>query len=182
MAVKIMSREQRDDALIMEVIRNARKQDYTPDLLCELQKVVETKYYYWWLMDMKKEECARELFAEDFSYYYNGYLVTEDGAEQAKTSKWTNSALVTMHMGHQPMVWLIDQTHARGIFQYEDHHVSIEDSSVIETWMVYCDDFKKYEDGSWHISTMRMYPKQSDGRYRNPFPPDGWIPEGWEQG
>ncbi|BDF34188.1 hypothetical protein CE91St62_22530 [Lachnospiraceae bacterium] len=182
MAVKIMSREQKDDALIMEVIRNARKQDYTPDLLCELQKVVETKYYYWWLMDMKKEECARELFAKDFSYYYNGYLVTEDGAEQAKTSKWTNSSLVTMHMGHQPMVWLIDQTHARGIFQYEDHHVSIEDGSVIETWMVYCDDFKKYEDGSWHISTMRMYPKQSDGRYRNPFPPDGWTPEGWEQG
>ena len=107
--------------------------------------------------------------------------MTDDGAYQALTSKWVNSAMVTMHMGHQPLVWLMDENNARGVFQYEDHHVYKEDDSVVETWMVYCDDFEKDSGGTWHITTMCMYQKQADGRYRDPFPPKDWVPEGWKE-
>jgi hypothetical protein len=53
----------------------------------------------------------------------------------------------TMHMGHQPMIWLIDENHARGVFQYEDHMCYYDDCEVLQSWMVYCDDFVKGEDG-----------------------------------
>ncbi|BDF04448.1 nuclear transport factor 2 family protein [[Clostridium] hylemonae] len=181
MSVKIISKDEKDRELIMETVRNARNQDYTPEMLCELQKVIETKYYYWWLMDMKGEEYAPDLFGRNFHYFCNGHPVTDDGAYQALTSKWVNSAMVTMHMGHQPLVWLMDENNARGVFQYEDHHVYKEDDSVVETWMVYCDDFEKDSGGTWHITTMRMYQKQADGRYRDPFPPKDWVPEGWKE-
>lgn len=181
MSVKIFPESPAGQEMILEVVRNARKQKYTPEMLCELQKIIETKYYYWWLMDLKKEEGALELFSEDFKYYCNDYLVTDQKKTQALTSKWVNSFMVTMHMGHQPLLWLIDADHARGVFQYEDHHVYKDDKSIVETRMVYCDDFVRDDDGIWHIQTLRMYQKQTDGRYKNPFPPEGWVPEHWEE-
>ncbi len=88
--------------------------------------------------------------------------------------------MVTSHMGHQPLVWIMDESHARGVFQYEDHHVYTEDGYTVETRVIYCDDFVKEEDGCWHIHTMRMYQYQTNGEYRNPLPPKGWEPEEWD--
>ena len=159
---------------ILEVVLNARKQQYTPELLCEFQKIIDTKYYYWWLMDMKKEEYAIKLFTDDFRCYHNGQLAANDPLTQAKHAKWSNLPMVTSHMGHQPLIWIIDDCHAKGVFQYEDHHVYKEDGYNVETRVIYCDDFVKDEEGVWHIKTMRMY------QYRNPLPPKGWEPEEWE--
>ena len=86
----------------------------------------------------------------------------------------------TMHMGHQPMIWIQDETHARGIFQYEDHMCYFDDASVCEGWAVYCEDFVK-RDGVWYISRHRMAYRQMDGTYKNPFPPKDWVPEDWEE-
>lgn len=180
MAVKARTLTSKERDRILEVVLNARKQKYTPELLCELQKIIETKYYYWWLMDMKKEEYALELFSEDFRYFYNGRLAAKDPLSQAKNAKWSNLPLVTSHMGHQPLVWIIDSHHARGVFQYEDHQVYREDGYVVETWMIYCDDFIKDEEGNWHIQTMRMCQCQTDGQYRNPIPPKNWKPDDWD--
>lgn len=167
--------------LIWDVIRHARMQNYTPTMLCQLQKIVETKYYYWWIMDMKKEEYAVELFAKDFKGYYNGHLMSDTPKGQAVTSKWVNAPMTTMHMGHQPLVWLIDENHARGVFQYEDHQLYETDGYKVETQMVYCDDFEKDPEGVWHIQTMRMFVKQEDGQYKTPFPPKDWEPKEWEE-
>lgn len=167
-------------ALLWDVIRHARKQNYTPEMLCQLQKIIETKYYYWWIMDMKKEEYAVELFSKDFKGYYNGHLMSDNPKGQAVKSKWVNMPMTTMHMGHQPLVWLIDENHARGVFQYEDHQIYKADDYRVETWMVYCDDFERDKAGVWHIKTMRMFIKQSDGQYKNSSPPKDWEPEKWE--
>ena len=168
--------------MVLEVIQNARKQEYTPEKLCQLQKVIEAKYYYWWIMDMKKEEYACELFDDDFTFYCYG-PTKRDKKDQAMASKWVNAPMQTMHMGHQPLVWLIDDNHARGVFQYEDHHTYMDEpEKTVEEWMVYCDDFVKDEKGVWHISALRMAFRKLDGSFRDPVaPPEGWVPEEWEE-
>ena len=32
---------------VIEVIKNVRRQQYTPELLCEHQKILECMYFYW---------------------------------------------------------------------------------------------------------------------------------------
>lgn len=92
-----------------------------------------------------------ELFTDDFRYYLNGHLAVKDKLLQARNAKWCNKDMQTMHMGHQPMIWLIDDTHARGVFQYEDHMCYYDNSEVLQGWLVYCDDFVKGGDGAWRI-------------------------------
>lgn len=181
MGVKIVDAFVEREPLLFDTVLHARRQQYTPERLCVLQKVIETQYYYYWLMDLKKEEYAVDLFGPDFRYFYNNYEVKLTGEQQALRSKWVNSQMVTMHMCHQPLVWLMDDAHARGIFQYEDHNVYREDGQVVESWTVYCNDFTKNADGVWQISTLRLYQKQGDGRFRNINPPEGWKPDDWEK-
>ena len=114
--------------MVLDVITHVRRQEYTPEQLCQLQKITECKYFYWWCMDMKKEEYVMELFTDDFRYYLNGHLAVKDKLLQARNAKWCNKDMQTMHMGHQPMIWLIDDTHARGVFQYEDHMCYYDDN------------------------------------------------------
>ena len=83
-------------------------------------------------------------------------------------------------MGHQPIVWFMDDTHARGIFQYEDHMTYREDLETVNGWQFYLDDFVKCEDGQWRISALRMSYKKMNGMYRNPTPPEDWMPEEWD--
>ena len=123
--------------MVLDVITHVRRQEYTPEQLCQLQKIIECKYFYWWCMDMKKEEYMMELFTDDFRYYLNGHLTVKDKLLQARNAKWCNKDMQTMHMGHQPMIWLIDENHARGVFQYEDHMCYYDDSEVLQGWLVY---------------------------------------------
>lgn len=181
MALAVIPFEEETKALVLEVIQNVRKQEYTPEKLCQLQKVLEAKYYYWWIMDMKKEEYACELFSDDFKSYCFGYVV-DSKREQALESKWVNKDMQTMHMGHQPMIWLIDENHARGVFQYEDHHTYMDEKGeTVEGWMVYCDDFVKDDKGVWHISALRMAYRKMDGEFRADERPAGWLPADWEE-
>ena len=142
--------------MVLDVITHVRRQEYTPEQLCQLQKIIECKYFYWWCMDMKKEEYVMELFTDDFRYYLNGHLAVKDKLLQARNAKWCNKDMQTMHMGHQPMIWLIDDTHARGVFQYEDHMCYYDNSEVLQGWLVYCDDFVKGDDGAWRIQKLRI--------------------------
>lgn len=180
MSLKIVNDKTEQEAILLETVSEARRQHYTPEKLCQLQKVIETQYYYYWLMDLQKEEFAADLFSPDFRYFFNNYEVKVNGEEQALRSKWVNRQMVTMHMCHQPLVWLIDETHARGIFQYEDHNMYREDGQLVESWTIYCDDFVKNADGIWQIAVMRLYQKQGDGRFRDINPPEGWKPEDWD--
>lgn len=179
MNARILPFDQSVEKLILEVMKNVRTQQYTPELLVEHQKILEAKYYYWWAMDMKKEEYAVELFTDDFTYYNFGPSDVTS-IEQAKRSKYVNSFLCTMHMGHQPLIWMISDKEARGIFQYEDHHNYLDDGSQLEGWAVYVDDFVKEEDGAWRIKTLRMGYKKMAGSFKETTPPEGWEPEHWD--
>lgn len=157
--------------MVLDVIKHVRRQEYTPEQLCQLQKIIECKYFYWWCMDMKKEEYVMELFTDDFRYYLNGHLAVKDKLLQARNAKWCNKDMQTMHMGHQPMIWLIDDTHARGVFQYEDHMCYYDDNEVLQGWLVYCDDFVKGGDGAWRIQKLRMAYREMDGSFRSTWYP-----------
>ena len=166
--------------MVLDVITHVRRQEYTPEQLCQLQKIIECKYFYWWCMDMKKEEYMMELFTDDFRYYLNGHLTDKDKLLQARNAKWCNKDMQTMHMGHQPMIWLIDENHARGVFQYEDHMCYYDDCEVLQSWMVYCDDFVKGEDGAWRIQKLRMAYREMDGNFRTTMVPRDWAPDAWD--
>ena len=166
--------------MVLDVIKHVRRQEYTPEQLCQLQKIIECKYFYWWCMDMKKEEYVMELFTDDFRYYLNGHLAVKDKLLQARNAKWCNKDMQTMHMGHQPMIWLIDDTHARGVFQYEDHMCYYDDSEVLQGWLVYCDDFVKGDDGAWRIQKLRMAYREMDGNFRSTMVPKDWMPDEWD--
>ena len=180
MALMLIPADPKLQEMALEVMRKVRRQTYTPERLCELQKIVETKYLYWWSNDMKKEEFNCELMTDEIEFYRFGSEVHRPNKEQARVAKWCNAPMETMHMGHQPLVWFMDDTHARGLFQYEDHMTYREDQETVNGWMFYLDDFVKCDDGVWRISALRMSYKKMNGMYRNPNPPDDWMPEEWD--
>ena len=75
---------------------------------------------------------------------------------------------------------LIDENHARGVFQYEDHMCYYDDCEVLQSWMVYCDDFVKGEDGAWRIQKLRMAYREMDGNFRTTMVPRDWVPDAWD--
>ena len=167
MSISIIPFDPKMKKLIVEVMVGARTQQYTPDRLCELQKVVEAQYFYWWSMDMKKEEFCTELFTDDFTYYCFGPQKIS-AEEQARRSKFVNEKLSTSHMGHQPLVWFLSDTEARGIFEYEDFHMYVDDKTAVSS------------DGAWRISAMRLAYKKMNGAYRATDIPADWQPKSWK--
>ena len=152
--MKIMKQDAKIQKLVIEVMKHVRQQTYTPEQLCERQRILDAQYFYYWSMDMKKEEYVCDLFTEDFTYR-------------------------TMHMSHNPLIWLIDETHARGIFLYEDNN-SYKDHTV-EGFSMYCNDFRKCEDGVWRISKMRIGYRKMNGALDDYDVPKDWEPKKWEE-
>jgi len=153
--------------MILEVMKNNRKQTYTPERLCDLQKIVDTQYFYWWMNDIKKEEYASEIFEEDLDCYYSGvgeYKSTP--LNWGKDAKFCNSFINSAHMGHQPLVWFMDDTHARGIFFFESNMNYLDNRELYEHFFVYLHDFAKHEDGRWMISAYRLIPIKTHGAIR----------------
>lgn len=148
MAIKNIVLTEEERGMILEVMREARKQEYTPEKLCQLQKILDTQYYYWWMNDMKAEEDAKDLFAKDFDAYCTGFGAYPCSAYGwALSAKYGNSFMNTAHMGHQPLVWLKDESHAKGIFFFESAMNYIDNpSDALKQFYVYCNDFEKQSD------------------------------------
>ena len=148
--MKIIKKDSTIEELVIEVMKNVRCQKYTSEKLCDLQNIIDTQFFYYWSMDMKKEEYACDLFTDDFVYRCFSEAPTEPKS-QALRSKFVNRNMMTMHMSHNPLVWLINDTEARGIFLYEDNN-TYTDGDTVEGFSMYCNDFRKCEDGIWRIS------------------------------
>ena len=178
--MKIMKFDSNLRKMIIEVMQNARRQQYTPETLCQLQKIIEAKYFYYWSMDMKKEEYVCDLFTEDFKYYcFQEQDITPK--EQAVRSKYVNRDMSTMHMCHQPLIWLMSETTARGIFLYEDSHTYKDDNKSVDNYAIYCDDFRLCPDGVWRISHLRLGYRKMNGELRSTGAPEGWEPKNWDE-
>lgn len=171
-----MSQEEKD--MIFEVMVNARKQTYTPERLCDLQKIVDTQYLYWWMNDLNKEQFAKEIFEENIDCYCTGvgkYPSTAYG--WAINAKWCNSFINSAHMGHQPIVWFQDDTHARGIFFFESNMNYWDNKEQHEHFYIYLHDFTKHDDGQWKISAYRLIQTKLHGVMR----PETFVaPEGYK--
>lgn len=174
-----------ESQLIVETIVNARKQKYTPEKLCDLQKIIDAQYFYWWMNDMKVEEQAKKLFRKPFNAYctgFGGYQSTP--LSWAKNAKFCNAFMTSSHMGHNPMVWFMDETHARGVFLFESHFTYNDNpEDLVELFLVYVDDFEKDEDGQWNISDYRLIQTKLSGEQRPETllaPEDYKIP-GWDE-
>ncbi|MDD2980726.1 MAG: nuclear transport factor 2 family protein [Hespellia sp.] len=179
MGIKLIDFDKKIRPMVIEVMKNARCQRYTPERLADLQNILDAKHFYYWSMDMKKEEYLCDLMTEDFTYrcFVEKKTAPKD---QALRSKYVNKSMTTMHMCHQPLVWFMDEDHARGIFQYEDHN-TYKDGMTVEGFSVYCDDFRRCEDGLFRISTMRLAYKKMNGQLRDVDVPEGWEPKRWEE-
>lgn len=168
----------RERDMILEVMKNNRKQQYTPERLCDLQKIIDTQYFYWWMNDIKKEECANEIFLEDLDCYYSGMGDYKSSAlGWAIGAKYCNSFINSAHMGHQPLVWFMDDTHARGVFFFESNMNYVDDKELHEHYFVYLHDFVKQDDGRWMISAYRLIATKLHGVTR---PETFTAPEGYQ--
>lgn len=185
MAVRHFMLSDENQAMVLETMNQALAQEYTPGLLCTIQKIIDTQWYYYWMNDMKKEEYADKVFAKDFKGVYTDCSpipYTPDG--WARGAKYTNSFMNTAHMGHQPLIWLIDDTHARGLFLFESRMTYLDNpSEEVEHYLVYCHDFIKEEDGAWRISVYRLLTTRMYGDLREGtiFPPDDYALPGREK-
>lgn len=176
--MKIISQDKVIQKLVVEVMKQTRCQSYTPEQLCELQRIRDTQFFYYWSMDMKKEEYACDLFTDDFVYRCYAENPTAPKS-QALRSKYVNRNMMTMHMSHNPLIWLIDETHARGIFLYEDNN-TYKKGETVEGFSMYCNDFRKCEDGIWRISTMRIGYRKMEGEFQDVNVPEDWEPKTWK--
>lgn len=177
--MKIMKEDAKIKKMVIEVMKEVRKQSYTPQQLVERQHILDAQYFYYWSMDMKKEEYVCDLFTEDFTYR-NFVENAVEPKGQAIRSKYVNRNMMTMHMSHNPMIWLMDENHARGIFLYEDHN-SYSSEKTVEGFSMYCNDFRKCEDGIWRISKLRISYRKMDGMLEDYDVPKDWAPKKWEE-
>lgn len=178
--MKIMRTDPKLRKMVVEVMQNVRRQTYTPEQLCDIQCILDAQHFYYWSMDMKKEEYVCDLFTDDFVYYTFKETPT-DPKTQALRSKYVNRDMSTMHMCHQPMVWLQSSTTARGIFLYEDNHTYKGGGETVEDYAIYCDDFRKCDDGVWRINELRMIFRKCNGTLRDVEAPEGWEPKHWDE-
>ncbi len=73
-----------------------------------------------------------------------------------------------------------NDTEARGIFLYEDNN-TYTDGDTVEGFSMYCNDFRKCEDGIWRISKMRIAYRKMNGKLHYFEIEQGWTPEEWEE-
>lgn len=166
MDIRVIPEDPKMRKLIEEVMLKAREQKYTPEQLCELQRIIDAQHFYWWCMDMKREEWAgTDLFTPDFSYYCFGPQKVS-AKQQAERSKRVNAKLATSHMGHHPLVWLRDENNARAIFVYEDHNLYKDNGDLVQGWAIYVDDFVRGKDDKWRMKKLRLCYTKMKGQYR----------------
>lgn len=157
---------------------------YSKKRLSDLQKLIDAQYFYWWMNDMKKEEYALELFEEKFPSYCTGAGDYDDtNLGWARNAKYVNSFLNSAHMGHQPLVWFMDDTHARGIFFFESNMNYLSDKVQHEHFFAYVNDFVKHDDGQWYISAYRLIQTKLHGTIRPETfgAPEGYVFPDWEE-
>jgi len=185
MATKNVALTPEEKKMVTEVMKNARRQTYTPEKLCQLQKILDTQYFYWWMNDLKKEEYALDIFEENFDAYCTGFGAYKSSATAwARNAKYGNSFMNTAHMGHQPLVWFMDDSTARGVFFFESNMTYLDNpSDQLEQYFIYCNDFKKHADGSWHISAYRLLQTKQYGEMHSDtvMAPDGYKFPDWEE-
>lgn len=144
--------------LAQKILADAGK-GYTPYQLGEIPKILDTKHKYWWCVDMMFEDLLAECFAEPFNYYANGKKVADvktPKEQAAKAHRVCNETMVPIHMGHNPIVHFIDDTHAQLLTRLEDYHTYNDDGSTYNGWAMYVDDMVKCNDGVWRIQTLRL--------------------------
>ena len=165
-------------SMIVETMVGAYKQQYTPERLCDLQKIIDAQYFYWWMNDMKYEEWGETLFESEMECWFTGvgeYKSTPMG--WARGAKYCNAFLNSAHMGHNPMVWFMDDTHARGIFLLESNMNYRDNGKLHEHVIIYVDDFVKRPDGQWGISAYRLMQTklQGDLMPERVTPPEDYV-------
>ncbi|MEG1790254.1 MAG: nuclear transport factor 2 family protein [Oscillospiraceae bacterium] len=143
--------------LAKEVLVSAGK-GYTPEQLAEIPNIMDTKYKYWWCVDLQMWDIMPEVFVEPFEFYSNGHKVDVTcGQDQVdRSGRVCNDTMVPTHMGHNPIIQFTGEKTVRVLTRLNDYHTYNDDDSTYEGWALYVDDFVKCDDGVWRIQTLRL--------------------------
>ena len=57
----------------------------------------------------------------------------------------------------------------------------LTDGDTVEGFSMYCNDFRKCEDGIWRISKMRIAYRKMNGKLHDFDIEEGWTPDEWEE-
>lgn len=143
---------------------------------CEIQAL---KGRYFRLMDTKQWELFRNLFTDDFRFFFDNSPLPRSTTPTLDSATAMTEYMarghpdkVTVHHGHTPEIRFVDEDTAEGIWALS-YYVDDPDRGVAaQADGHYHDRFVRFPDGQWriaeihltHLRTTPVRPPMSDGR------------------
>lgn len=139
--------------------------DATQELL-QLNAIKTLKARYFLYLDTKQWDDWLALFTDDAELAWDSSVSTRGGDGQ--TASFSGRASIrenvilgildpatTVHQGHTPVLELVSDTEASGIWAMEDIVYGGTSGSVVHGWGHYHETYLK-DDGEWKISSLHL--------------------------
>ena len=135
--------------------------------LVELEALKQLKASYFYFMDTKQWDSWLALFAADVTLSWDTEVSTRgrDGGTNSFSGREAIAEHVvkgildpatTVHQGHTPLLEILSETEARGIWAMEDIvYANSHRRSVVHGWGHYHETYRK-EDGAWKITSLHL--------------------------
>jgi len=135
--------------------------------LVELEALKTLKARYFRYIDTKQWESWLALFTEDATLAWDSAVTTRGGdgrtasfsgikAIEDTVVKQVLDPTTSVHQGHTPVLEILSDTEARGIWSMEDIVISRGQRSVtIHGWGHYHETYQKV-DGAWKIASLHL--------------------------
>lgn len=131
-------------------------------LSCEdLQRLHLLKARYFRFLDTKQWSSFRELFADDLTVYSNSPKSAPGDVAFSSADafvSWVRSALedtVSVHHGHMPELWQVDEATASGIWAMFDFLQNKKTNRVSRGYGHYHETYRRHGSG-WQIAEFRL--------------------------
>lgn len=123
------------------------------DELLEIERIKQLKYRYFRLLDMKQFEELVENCTDDITTAYDNGRHSFSGRDELLNFFVTSmpKTMFHQHQGHHPEITILDDSHATGIWHFEDTVLLSDQDIVIRGTGIYWDEYRK-EEGEWRLS------------------------------
>ncbi len=119
--------------------------------LLEIEAIKQLKYRYFRFLDSKQFTPLVQLFAEDATTAYDNGRHSCKGRDELFSfldESMGTGKMNASHQAHHPEITIVDETHATGIWHFEDTVNHMEYNIQITGSGIYWDEYIKI-DGQW---------------------------------
>jgi hypothetical protein len=132
---------------------------YTAEQLSTLEEIRQLKARYSYLLDTKQWDAWAQLFTEDFRWGTENDLSVEGRAPFVEMVRGSIDAIPTVHQFHAPVLELLSETTASGLWPMFDYVGFAE--TPIQGYGYYHETYRREADG-WRISTQFLSRLRTD--------------------